>query len=147
MKELFRLWLLLLLPLPACALTNGNVIYRGGTLVNIAIGTVGRLDTASDTSLIFEFEGGRLAIPYAAIDSYRYSKEVTHHLGVLPAIAIGLVKARQHRHRFRISYRDEKGSQVAIFEVPKATPGILEAILQARAPATCKPHCPASAAR
>jgi hypothetical protein len=60
---------------------------------------------------------------------------VTHHLGVLPAIAVSLVKKRQRKHFLRIAYHDEfKTPQVAIFEVPKKMPLTLFAILQQRAP-------------
>jgi hypothetical protein len=54
---------------------------------------------------------------------------VTLHLGVLPTIAVGLVKMRRHSHFFRISYRGQDGAvQVAVFEVPKQMPRALEAI-------------------
>ncbi len=70
-----------------------------------------------------------------------YSQQVARHLGVLPAIAVGLVKRRQRRHFLRISYHDESSTaQVAIFEVSKETPHTLLAILEVRAPQGCKPH-------
>jgi len=98
------------------------------------------LDTTSEKSLTFETSGKKLLIPYADIQSFEYSTEVTRHLGVLPAIAIGLVKMRRRRHYFRISYRGaDNVSQVAIFEVPKHMPRMLRAVLEARAPQTCKP--------
>jgi hypothetical protein len=76
-----------------------------------------------------------LLIPYADIQSFEYSTKVTRHLGFMPAIAVGLVKMRRHRHYFRISYRGaDVGSQVAVFEVPKQMPRTLRAVLQARAP-------------
>jgi hypothetical protein len=83
----------------------------------------------------------RLAIPYASIDSYEHSQQVAHHLGVLPAIAVSLVKKRQRKHFLRIAYHDEsKTPQVAIFEVPKKMPLTLLAILQQRAPQGWKPQ-------
>jgi hypothetical protein len=95
-------------------------MYVGGTAPGVNAGIVGRLDTTSDTALIFEHSEGKLAISYDAIQSFDYAKEVTRHLGVLPAIGVGLVKMRKHRHFFRISYRDSSNEvQVAIFEVPK----------------------------
>ena len=83
----------------------------------------------------------RLVIPFATIDSYECSQQVAHHLGVLPAIAVGLVKKRQRKHYLRIAYHDEsKTPQVAIFEVPKNMPLTLLAILRERAPEGCKPQ-------
>jgi len=146
MNKLFWRFLLLAVSLPAAAVEGGQVMYAGGTVPGVNPGVIGRLDTSSQTDLRFEYMGTRLLIPYAAINSFEYSQEVKHHLGVLPAIAIGLIKQRQHRHFFRISYHDEKnGPQVAIFEVSKHKPRSLKAVLDARSPRPCKPYarCPA----
>ena len=68
------------------------------------------------------------------IDSYEYSRRVAHHLGVLTAIAVALVKKRQRKHFLRIAYDDErKTPEVAIFEVPKNMPLTLLANPQERA--------------
>jgi hypothetical protein len=143
-KRFLPFCFLLLLSLSASAFQGGHAKYVGGTLPGVTAGTVGRLDTTSDTSLIFEHAGNQVEIPYASIESHKYSKEVARHLGVLPTIAVGLLKVRQHRHFFRISYRvpGAAAAQVVIFEVPKQMPRTLEAILQTRAPATRKPARP-----
>jgi hypothetical protein len=99
-KRIVALVLLFTMSLPALALTGGQVMYAGGTVPGLGMNAIGRLDLASDTWLTFESAGSRLTIPYSAIESFEYSKEVTRHLGVLPAIAIGLVRQRQHRHFF-----------------------------------------------
>jgi len=83
-------------------------MYAGGTVAGVNQGVIGRLDTSSRTALIFEYSGTRVSIPYATIDSFEYSQEVRHHVGILPAIAIGLIKKRERRHFFRISYHDEQ---------------------------------------
>ncbi len=136
MKKLVILSLLLALALPGAAVEGDQVMYFGGTAPGLANGTVGRLDTTSEASLTFEYAGNnKLAIPYGAVESYQYSRDVAHHLGVLPTIAVGLLKTREHRHFFRISYRDPNSvSQVAVFEVPKRMPRTLQAVLDARAP-------------
>jgi hypothetical protein len=143
-KRFLPFCLLLLLSLSASALEGGHAKYVGGTLPGVTPGVVGRLDTTSDTSLIFEHAGNKVEIPYASIESHKYSKEVARHLGVLPTIAVVLLKVRQHRHFFRISYRvpGVAAAQVVVFEVPKQTPRTLEAILQTRAPSTWKPNRP-----
>jgi hypothetical protein len=110
-------------------------MYVGGSATGVVAGTLGNLDMATETVLIFQSAAGKIEIPYAAIQSFEYSTEVSHHLGVMPAIAVGLVKKRQRRHFFRISYRNQKDvAQVAIFEVPKEMPRTLKAILQDRSP-------------
>lgn len=146
MKKLATLFLCfvvaLALVLPAEAVENGQVMYFGGTVPALASGLIGRLDTTSETSLTFEAANNKLVIPYAAITSYEYSTEVTHHLGVLGAAAVGLLKKRQRQHFFRISYLDAGNvPQVAVFEVPKHMPRTLRAVLDTRAPNKCKPHC------
>jgi hypothetical protein len=140
MKRHLALLLLLTFVLPAAALENDQVMYAGGTIPNVKPGAIGRLDTTLEVALFFEHSGGKLPIPYADIQSFAYDKEVTRHLGVLPAIAVGLLKMRQHSHFFRISYRDDKGGQVAIFEVSKQMPRVLQAVLASRSPTACKPN-------
>ncbi len=140
MNKLMTFFLLFALALPVLAVDDGQVMYAGGTVPALSAGTVGRLDTTSEAALTFEHSGMKLLIPYAAIESFEYSTEVTRHLGVMPAIAVGLVKMRRHRHYFRISYRGaDNVPQVAVFEVPKHMPRTLQAVLAARAPWTCNP--------
>ncbi|HET8921359.1 MAG TPA: hypothetical protein VFN26_00035 [Candidatus Acidoferrum sp.] len=133
--------LLLAIVLPAGAVEGGTVMYVGGTVASLKEGALGRLDITSQTEVAFESSGSKLAIPFARIDSYEYSQQVAHHLGVLPAIGVGLLKKRQRKHFLRIAYYDESNApQVAIFEVPKKMPRTLLAILQLRAPQGCKPQ-------
>ena len=142
MKKRITLFILLILSLPAFAVEDGQVLYVGGTAPGLAAGTLGSLDTTAETALIFHFTGSKLEIPYAAIESHEYSTEVTHHLGVLPAVAVGMVRIRKHRHYFRVTYLSADGvAQVAVFEVPKQMPRTLQAVLSARASKakTCSP--------
>lgn len=141
MKRFPQFYFLLLLWLSAFAIDEGHARYVGGTVQGVPAGVIGHLDTTSTTSLIFEQAGNKVGIPYAFIDSYEYSKDVTRHLGVLPAIAVGLVKMRRHSHCFSISYRTETGGPAQIvLEVSKDMPRILRAILDTRAPGTCTCH-------
>jgi hypothetical protein len=140
MQKLVAVCLLLTFSFPALAVEDGQVRYVGGSAPGVSAGVVGRLDTTSDKALIFEYSGNRLAIPYDAIQSFEYSKEVTEHLGVLPAIGVGMLKVRRHQHFFRFSYRDSNHvEQAVVFEVPKHMPRPLKAVLETRAPGTCRP--------
>ena len=139
MKKIITILLFLTLGLPAFASVEKNAKYTGGTVAALNVGGTGHLET-SDTALIFEYSGKKLAIPYTDIQSYEYSKEVARHLGVLPAIFVALLKARQQRHYFHISYRDtNQVQQVAVFEASKDTVRVLRAVLQTRAPQSCGP--------
>lgn len=138
MKKCFLLWSLLLLSLPAVALRGQHVQYIGGTAHGIANGTIGILDTTSDSSLILECQGTKVSVPYANIESFQHSKEVARHLGVLPVIVVALLKPRQQRHFFRITYRDRTSPDpvmhVIVLEVPKRMSCTLEAVLDTRCP-------------
>jgi hypothetical protein len=147
MKKFAVFCLVLILSLPAVAVEDGQVMYVGGTAPGVNAGIVGRLNTTSETALIFEYPGNQLAIPNDAIQSFQYSKEVTRHLGV-PAIAVGMFRMRRHGHFFRISYRDSNNvAQAAVFEVPKHMPRTLQAVLETRAPRTCKPSLPCAGSK
>jgi hypothetical protein len=143
MKNFVALCLLLILALPALAVEDGQVMYVGGTVPGVTAHTIGQLDTTSETALVFEYSGNKFAMSYDAIESFQYSKEVTRHLGVLPAIAIGLVRMRRQRHFFRISYHDANNvKQTAVLEVSKHAPRTLQAVLETKAPQTRRPCRP-----
>ena len=132
-----------LLTVPTFAVERGQVAYDSGTL-NIAEGTIGSLDISVPTTLIFRFTAagsawGQTDIPYNKITGFVYRTEVSHHIGVLPAIAVSLVKRRGRKHYFTIEFNDLSGAaQVAIFEVPKRDPPALLATLRSRSPQACK---------
>lgn len=122
----------------AVAVENGQVMYLGGTVGTIREGTIGRMDMSSGR-LAFLAGRERLEIPFDKIESYVYSQEVARHLGVLPAIGAGLIRRRQRKHFFRISFLDSNGvMEVVVFEVPKGMPRSLLAVLQTRAPRACR---------
>src|SRR5262245_32408070 len=134
MKKFVALLLAAAFAVPALAIDD-NVIYVGGTVPNIKNGTTGHFDTGQVTGLAFEYSGGKFAIPYQGIRSYEYTQEVARHLGVLPAIAVGLVRMRQHHHFITISFHDESGSsQTTRFEVPKHMPETILSVLETKAP-------------
>ena len=143
MKKFVVFCLLLIVSLPAVALEDGQTMYVGGTRADAHAGVVGTLDITSPRALIFKYPGGSLLIPYTSVESFQFSQDVTRHLGVLPAIAVGLLMKRRHRHFFHISYRDSDNvAQAAIFEVPKHLPRTLEVVLQTRSPQACKQSLP-----
>jgi hypothetical protein len=122
------------LAVPALAATADDVIYLSGSAQGLSAEMVGALDLQSPLNLVFHLATGNqsFAIHYADIRDFQYKREVTHHLGVLPAIAAGLFAARQHRHYFTVNYVDANNiPQVAVFEVPAAMPRVLLPVLRA----------------
>jgi len=64
---------------------------------------------------------------------------LAHHLGLLPAIGVGLVTHRERRYTFTISYADATDvAQTAIFEVAKRDQPVVLATLRARGPQSCR---------
>jgi hypothetical protein len=133
--------LMLAMAVPAFAVEGSDVAYVGGTASQLKSGVVGSFDMASATGLVFAYQGGTLEIPYDRIESYEHSKEVAIHLGVAPAIAVGLIKRRKRNHFLRITFRDSGNMhQVVVFEIPKTQPIVLMPVLMARSPqARCAP--------
>jgi hypothetical protein len=90
---------MLLVAAPAFAVSGSEVAYVGGTSAGVPNGTIGTLDMVAVDALAFRLSGGATAgkidIPYAKITNFQYSTGVAHHIGVLPAIAVGLVKKRE----------------------------------------------------
>ena len=147
MKKFIALSFLLItlsfLTLPAFAVEGSQVKYIGGTALGVRDGVIGRLSTTSESDLIFEYAGNKLAIPYNGIRSFQSSEEVARHLGVLPAMLVGMFKKRQRQHFFRIEYHDRNSvTQALVFEVPKRMPRVLQAVLETRAPGAYRPCRP-----
>jgi hypothetical protein len=139
MKKLLALFAVFAFAASAGTVDKEQVVYAGGSVLGLEAGVSGRLDVTSAEALTFASAGKTLLIPYAKISSFDYSREVAHHLGVLPAIAVGLLKKRERKHFVNISFTDDAGTaRVAVFEVPKNMPRTLVPALRARVPGNCK---------
>jgi hypothetical protein len=115
-----------------------EVTYLSGTVKAIPAQTAGKLDTTIPTALELEASTSHVTIPYAAINAYDYREENRFRLGVLPAIAVGTLKARSKRHLLTIAWKDDAGvAQTATFEMTKDRAQGLVKVLDARAPQAC----------
>jgi hypothetical protein len=124
--------------MPALGMDGPEVQYLNGTAPGVKEGTMGTLDTTLPAALGFRAGGAEFSIPYAGVKFYRYREAKRFRLGVLPAIAVGLVKARAQRHVVTISWTDEAGvAEVATLEASKDEARGLVALLRARAPGAC----------
>jgi hypothetical protein len=122
----------------AFAVSGNEVMYVGGSAPALTPGAIGAFETGSPKELVFVCEGKRLSVAYDKIKKVEYRKEVAHHLGIAPAIAVGLVKKREQKHSITLTYADQASDrQAAVFEVPKNASQPLLAILAARAPQAC----------
>jgi phosphatidylglycerophosphate synthase len=124
--------ILVLIAAPAHAASIPSVTFIGGSTPGITTGTAGALDTGAD-QITFQWTGGSLAIPYAQIQNFSYREKKAVNLGLLPLIAVALIRPQIYRHVVSISYLDPSGQkQVAIFEVPKQAKETLPVVLQER---------------
>lgn len=141
MRKTVCMLLVLATVVPALGVGGPDVAYVGGTVSQLIQGATGRFEMGSGTGLVFINQDGSLEIPYDRIESYEHSNEVAVHLGVAPAIAVGLVKRRKRNHFLRITFKDSSNlHQVVVFEIPKTMPIFLMPMLVARAPqARCAP--------
>ncbi len=136
MRKFFLLCCIAFFALPGLAVDSNQVKYVGGTVPGMKVGVTGELQM-SGTTLTFESPGHRVAIPYSSIESFDHSTEVARHLGVLPAIVVALLRARQRRHFIGISYRDQASDslpQVVVLEIPKGMTRTLQRVLETRTP-------------
>jgi hypothetical protein len=136
MKKAIAVVLMFAVTLPAFGevfVDEGQAAYIGGTLVNLKNETMGKLDTTQEKALSFNYDGGKVTIPYDRIESWKYNEVLARHLGVILTIAVVMLKHRQRKHLFQIQFKDDAGiTQSAVFEVGKEQPRTVVAVLQAR---------------
>ena len=136
MKKVIAAVLMFAVSLPAFGevfVDEGQAAYIGGTLVNLKNETMGKLDTTQEKALSFNYDGGKVSIPYDRIESWKYDEVLARHLGVILTVAVVMLKHRQRKHLFQIQFKDDAGvTQSAVFEVGKEQPRSVVAVLQAR---------------
>jgi hypothetical protein len=130
------------LSLYCAAVDSDQVRYVGGTIDGAKAGAIGHLAFSSE-ALTFAAPATLVAVPFRSMESFDYSQEVKHHLGVLPAVVVGMVRKRKRGHYFRISFRDDRNStQVVIFEVSKGEVRNVQTVLAAKAHQACVSYGP-----
>lgn len=140
MKRAIEMLLLvaMLTSVSALAMDGPEVQYVNGTARGVKEGSIGTVDTTVAKALEFHAGTAVFSIPYDGVKFYRYQEEKRFRLGVLPAIAVGLLKARAQRHLVTISWKDEAGvAEVVTLETSKDDALGLVALLRARAPKAC----------
>jgi hypothetical protein len=126
--------------LPAWASDGMEASYVSGTVPTTKLGATGMLDSTKPDVMEFHSSSGDFSIPYTRITAARYHEENRFRLGVLPAIAVGLLKARSKRHIVTITWKDEKElPQVARFEMSKQASMSIVTVIRVRAPQVCQP--------
>jgi len=141
--------LLLLLALLGVATAQGQkdwpALYVGGT-TPVANGIAGGLDTSLPDQVVFRpaaGASGAIEIPWTDLQSTRNWSQVSHHLGVLPAIGVGLVHHRNRSFFVAVSWVDSRSHviQEGVFQVHEKDVQPLVDILQSRANRRGCPRC------
>jgi hypothetical protein len=124
---------------PAVALEGPAVEYVNGTAQGVKEGSAGRLNTSLGKALEFQAGATGFSIPWDGVQIYKYREENRFRLGVLPAIAVGMLKARSKRHLVTIGWKDADGvAQLVTLETSRDDARGLIAVLRARSPQACK---------
>jgi hypothetical protein len=125
---------------PAFAQQAQDATYVRGTVKTLREGAVGSVDKGSPAALEFQSGSEKFSIPYTRVTAFRYHEESQFHLGVLPAIAVGLFTYWAKRHFVTITWNGENGvSEVVTLEAPKSTVQGFVELMRARASIACKP--------
>ncbi|HWG22406.1 MAG TPA: hypothetical protein VG225_17920 [Terracidiphilus sp.] len=120
---------------PAGVAEEMDAVYRYGTESAIADGSAGKLDTSSMSGMNFHAGSAQFSIPWSGIERAKYCETNRFRLGVLGAIAVGLVKARSKRHLVTLTWNDEHAvAQTVTFEVSKEKSAALWSALRVRGP-------------
>ena len=122
----------------AYAVETGDVEYVNGTVKGLKDGAMGSLDASGRDALEFHSASGQFSVPYEEIKRVKCREENRFRLGPLPAIAVGLLKARSKRHLVTIEWENSDGrSDVVTLDASRDKAlGLLE-VLRARAPQGC----------
>jgi hypothetical protein len=118
-----------------------DVSYINGTVKAIPEDAAAALDTSSTAALELHAGSAMVPMPYGQVTSYEYRVENRFRLGALPAVAVGLLKARSKRHLLTIAWTDDSGSeQTATFETTRDRARGLIRVLDVRSPQVAIAH-------
>ncbi len=124
--------------LMAYAADGMGVTYVSGTVAGMQRGVKGNVETEDAEHLVINANGRRLAIPYKKLRSFHCRQEVRYHLGVLPAIAVGLLKARSRVYTVLLEWDvDGQEPEVATLELSHRDQESLRDVLRVRAHQAC----------
>ena len=129
----------MMMSVSAMAMDGPEVQYVNGTAPGVKEGSTGRLNTSLPKALEFEAGATGFSIPWDGVQTYKYCVENRFRLGVLPTIAVGILKARSKRHLVTIEWKDADGvAQLVTLETSRDDARGLIGMLRARSTQACK---------
>ncbi len=101
MKKFSALCLILLLfseVLAWAGLDSHKTMYVGGTVTSIKEGTEGKSSTVDEKVFVFEYQAGKLNIPYERINSLEYGQKAGRRVGLAIAITPLALFSKKRKH-------------------------------------------------
>jgi hypothetical protein len=136
MKKTIAMTLCLFLLMESLAwagLGSDKALYVGGTVNSVKEGSEGMASTKDDKVFVFDYQGGKLQVPYERINDLEYGQKAGRRLGVAIAITWMALFSKKRRHFLTIGYTDDnEKQQAAVFELGKNTVRVTLASLEAR---------------
>lgn len=120
------------------AVRGKEVMYVGGTIPGLPEATKGYLDTSDEKMLRFTSPKGGFEIPYDRITSLEYGQKAGRRLGVALAITVWALFSKKRKHFTTIGFTDDNDQpHGVVLELPKGTPRVVIAIIEARSGVRC----------
>lgn len=114
-------------------LGSDKALYVGGTVSAIKDGSEGTASTKDEKVFVFNYDGGKLQVPYDRINDLEYGQKAGRRLGVAIALTWMALFSKKRRHFLTIGYKDDNDKQqAAVFELGKNTVRVTLASLEAR---------------
>jgi hypothetical protein len=136
MKRSIALLLVCVLGLDFAAfagLGNDKTEYVGGTENQIKDGSEGYSSEKDEKNFVFEYKGGKLAVPYDQVDDLEYGQKAGRRLGLALTISPWLLFSKKRKHFLTVGWKDAQDKQhAAVFELGKSIIRTTIATLEAR---------------
>jgi hypothetical protein len=114
-------------------LGSDKTAYIGGTENQIKDGAEGHSSAKDDKNFVFEYNGGKLAIPYEQVNDLEYGQKAGRRLGLALTISPWLLFSHKRKHFLTVGWKDEQDKQhAAVFELGKSIIRTTLATLEAR---------------
>jgi len=136
MRKLIATILVTVLSFEALAwagLDSDKTMYVGGTVSTVKEGSEGKSSTKDEKVFVFNYQGGKLEIPYDQVNDLEYGQKAGRRLGLAIAVTWMALFSKKRKHFLTIGYKDENDKQqAAVFELGKNIVRVTLASLEAR---------------
>ena len=107
--------------------------YLGGTIPDLKDKVEGVSSTKDENDFIFEYKGGRLAIPYKSVTGIEYGQKAGRRVAVAILVTPFALFSKKRKHFLTLDYTDAAGkNQSGVFELGKDVIRVTLSSLEAR---------------